>query len=128
MNNYMKLYWLSRLDNVHGLFLGITIFFLLAAVIVLLVLLLEGKEYWEGTTIKKTIKYIKLSAWIGFVSLTILMFIPTRNDLIFIYAGGKTMNFIESDTSINKIPEKTTAFIVDYLDKQINECKKETTK
>ena len=39
-------------------------------------------------------------------------------------AGGKTMDFIESDTSINKIPAQTTKLITNYLEQQIKEVKK----
>ena len=48
------------------------------------------------------------------------LFIPSKNDVIFIIAGGKTIDFIKSDTSINKIPAQTTKLITDYLQEQIN--------
>jgi len=49
---------------------------------------------------------------------------PSKNDMILIYAGGKTMDYVQKDTSLQKIPYQTTAIISDYLDKTIKEMKK----
>lgn len=53
------------------------------------------------------------------------VFLPTQKEAIMIIAGGKTMDFIQKDTSVRKIPHQTTEFISEYLDKQIKELSKE---
>jgi hypothetical protein len=52
---------------------------------------------------------------------------PTRNEAILIMAGGKTLDFAQSDTSLSKIPYEATEIISGYLEKSIKELKKENT-
>lgn len=53
----------------------------------------------------------------------VLIFLPTRNEVIAIYAGGKTLDFAQQDSSLAKIPAQTTEVISNYLDKMIKEEK-----
>ena len=59
-----------------------------------------------------------------FISIVLATFLPSKDDMILIYAGGKAMDFVQADSSINKIPAQTTKFIKDYLDKQVKELNK----
>ena len=48
-----------------------------------------------------------------------LVFIPTQNEAIVIFAGGKTIDFIEADSSIQKIPHQTTEIISKFMENEI---------
>ena len=123
MNNYSKIYWLTRLDNIQAFFataFAISLIILFVYHLIMLYLSFDNdvKEYNRNWS-----KYRNISLWVGLVSGIFLVFIPTKNDIILIYAGGKTMDFVQSDTSLSKIPYQTTSIISEYLDRSIEELK-----
>ena len=130
MSNYSKIYWLTRLDNIQVLFFVLIVISAIA-VIAYLVSYSAIYEYGKGETEAAQSRFSKKNKWIvkysliSFIlSFLIVTFLPSKNDMIVIYAGGKTMNYIQSDTSLAKIPYQTTTIISNYLDKQINVLKK----
>lgn len=120
LNNYSQLYWLTRLDGLKAMFLTISVLSGIALGLTILFSIIMADIESEETiaNVKKIRNYSILPFIISFIFATLL---PTKNEMIFIYAGGKTMDFIDSDTSINKIPAQTTKIITDYLEKQIKE-------
>lgn len=119
MDNYSKIYWLTRLDNLQAFF---QIVFTISATVLFLYHLImalsidEKEEYEQNWS-----KYRNLSFWVGLTALILMVFMPTKNDMILIYAGGKTMDYVQADSSLAKIPYQTTAIISNYLDKSIKE-------
>lgn len=117
MSNYSKLYWLTRLDNINDFFhiliaAGIILFFILGFYR-LFSFLLEN-EYEK-------------KPWIWFMTSSFLflgvignVLTPTKNEAIFIIAGGKVMDFAQNDSSLNKIPEQATKMLSSWMDKEIN--------
>lgn len=127
MNNYWSLYLLTRLDGVNSLFTVLTIVLFVG---ILFLIILYGVNYIEidySDTADKTLSTIrKHFKWLIPLSVLfslILVALPTKNDVIFIVAGGKTIDFIQNDTTINKIPAQTTILISEFLEKQIKEIK-----
>ena len=122
MNNYSSLYWLTRLDNFNTLLIITAI---LSAIVIFIYCLCYAMAY-DGKS-KQAIgtykKHKNRAFWIGTIACILVAFIPTKNEIVFIIAGGKTMSYIQSDTSLNKIPYQTTKIISDYLAKQIKEVK-----
>jgi uncharacterized membrane protein len=122
MNNYAKLYWLTRLDNITIALSVLLCLSLVVLIFYLVHLFVEGYDAEDLAAHKKRYgKYINMSIWSLVISSIVLVFMPTKNDLILIYAGGKTMDYVQSDTSLSKIPYQTTAIISQYLDKSIKE-------
>ena len=124
MDNYSKIYWLTRLDNIQAFFtplivLGITTF---AMYYIVMAFKCFNKKDVEDYN-KNYKKYKTTSIWVSIVTGFLLVFLPTKNDMILIYAGGKTMNYVQSDTSLSKIPYQTTSIISEYLEKSIKEIK-----
>ncbi len=129
MSNTANLYWLTRIDSINTL-IGIMAFILL---------LVSGGIYlacWVGTDFdqfhkneieqRKAIrkKYRNKTRWLiplGMFLFIISVLSPSKNEVIFIVAGSKTLDFIQSDTSLNKIPAQTTAIISQFLNNQIKE-------
>ena len=125
MNNYLNLYLLTRLDGICGMLstlVGVFAIILVIAFIGRLACLTDKNAEVENAT---KIGF-KIFLPILIVSIILSISIPTKNEAIFIIAGGKTIDFIQNDTSICKLPAQTTAIISNYLDKQIKEI--ETTK
>lgn len=129
MSNYSKIYWLTRLDSVHGVLqclLASAAILLIVYFIFLAVELSDGGDFQKFK--KSWSKYTSASSWIGIISVIILIFLPTKNEMILIYAGGKTMDFVQQDSSLSKIPSQSTYIITEYLNKTIKEFDNEKTK
>ena len=125
MNNYLTIYWLTRLDILHDLS-GVL---LICGIIILFVyfLIVIMSLYTQEDCNKYHLRYKKiriLSIWVVIISGLILTFIPTKSEMILIYAGGKTMDYVQADTSLSKIPYQTTTIISNYLDNAIKELNK----
>ena len=120
MTNYGKLYWLTRLDGLNSMaevcsyLIGIALVF---TIIFYCVTKIEGDASYYNPLGKANNVLIPILVF----STLIQVFLPTKNEAMFIIAGGKAVNFIEKDTSINNIPEQTTAIITKYLDNTLKE-------
>lgn len=133
MNNYEKLYWLTRLDPIHD---AICVIMGLLALAIIGIMIFNtaskmeddcyGKNEIESR--KKMRKKVKKNLYwvlpLLFIFSIASVLFPTKKDAIFIVAGGKTIDFIQKDTSINKIPSQTTALVSEFLEKQIKELEK----
>ena len=82
----------------------------------------KGNEY-KYLNLRK--RAIKLLSPLIIIAACIRLFLPTKNEMIMIYAGGKAMDFVQQDSSINKIPAQSTKIISDYLDKTIEDLKED---
>lgn len=129
MSNYAKLYWLTRLDSI-SIFFGFLIAFAIISAIVFLIMHSDSPLSFETDKLKvwpakqkNYVNWIKKCLFAAVFFLLIEVFLPSKRDVILIVAGGKTIDFIQSDTSINKIPAQTTAIISDFLNKKIKELK-----
>jgi hypothetical protein len=56
-----------------------------------------------------------------FVGIGGLTFIPTTKQMIFIIAGGKTLDYVSKDQSLRKIPGQVTEITTEWLDKKLKE-------
>lgn len=133
MSNYSKLYWLTRLDGINGFFIALDIIsgVLILAIIIGCFISSDFDEYKKESEIKirkelrqKIRKKIPLLSVLLSLGIIISIFTPTKNEAIFIMAGGKTMDYVQSDTSLSKMPYQATKIISDYLQKQIDGNKK----
>lgn len=50
-----------------------------------------------------------------------LTFIPTTKQMIFIIAGGKTLDYVSKDQSLRKIPGQVTEITTEWLDNKLKE-------
>ncbi len=124
MSIYSQLYWLTRLDSIFGLFVTAS---LLIAVILAVKFML-----WTCGDDDDCMFETKSTGWILFsiMCLTIIIacLIPTKKEVIFIVAGGKTIEYIEKDTSISKIPGQSTALLSKYLENELKQMSSDTVK
>lgn len=133
MNNYEKIYWLTRLDGLNSLFVVMSILSI-ALILLISISSLASKDfdqYYDGHRLKERINTrLKFTSKIKYLTLTLIVgvlgviFLPTQKEAILIFAGGKTMDFVQKDTSIRKIPEQTTLLISTFFQKQIEEMNK----
>jgi hypothetical protein len=122
MNNYEKIYWLTRLDVLEKFFTTLVVI---------------GSVFIAGRAVYKFIMhsgedepslkwYNHLFFWpVYLVAILGLVFTPTQKEAIVIFAGGKTIDFIQSDSSMQKIPHQTTEIISKFMENEILEMNKE---
>lgn len=127
-NNYQNLYWLTRVDGINGLVLALGVICLVACFLIPFVCMMTSDfdSYKEDDEIKERkatrAKYMKKTKWLlplGFFFILCRIMIPSQKDIVLIIAGGKTIDFIQTDTSVSKIPSQTTAIISQFLNNQI---------
>lgn len=128
MNNYLTFYALTRIDHVHDLLRGISIALFIVTVIYFVLYGLMSVDDDDDCPTEKYKnfgkKYIK---WFIILILTfniIRTFLPTRNETIMILAGGKALDYVQTDSNLVKLPYQTTEFISKFLETEINELKK----
>lgn len=130
MSPYSKLYWLTRLDSIHALFTTFAIVLAVAGIAIIIYAVISSdfdQFYDEDELTKRRNERRKITSkfWIVFVGSALFGILasltPTKNEAIFIVAGGKTIDWVQQDSSINKIPSQTTLIISDFLEKKIKE-------
>jgi hypothetical protein len=133
MSNYAKIYWLTRLDSLNVLFFTIavisTIILLVYALVYVITAATEEWDEGERKAYEANWGWIKNSClFVSIVCGLCATFIPTKNEALLIYAGGKTLNYVQSDTSLAKIPNQATSIVSEYMDKALKELKEESKK
>lgn len=113
-----EIYWISRLDYICGLFIALTIFFGVATVIGGLTLTVMDKSDNDYPTILKTVKRSILI--LGF-SLLGVIFLPNTKEAYMIWGLGGTIDYIKSNETVQKLPDKTVQCLDKFLDEYLNE-------
>lgn len=129
MSNTAALYWLTRVDDFSNVLIGAMV--VLSGLGIVFGLIWAFSVGFDEESTKLGRKWFKTCLIIiPFLAIT-NAFIPSQKEAILIVAGGKTLDFIGSDTSIQKIPGQTTKIVSDFLEQQIKnlnqDAKQETT-
>jgi hypothetical protein len=121
MNYSKQIYWLTRLDSIHRLFETMVVIAIVGLAMLIVIKLIDYVESNEGTK-----RPWLVGTFIFFLSISIIgkTFLPTTKEAIFIVAGGKTLDYIATDTSVNKIPDKLANITTTWLDQKLDELKK----
>ena len=127
MSSYAKLYWLTRLDNIN-FFIGALCFLFFITFVTFLIINIANDDDVSKEMKRKFTRITWMSGILFLMSFILFILTPTKKDVIFIIAGGKTIDFVQQDSSINKIPGQTTKIISDFLDKKIKEMEADTVK
>lgn len=109
-----ELYWLTRIGTLHSL-LAICICISGAVALWFVTVYFMNLNIYEDTC-DRALKCIKTSLCIIICSALALAFIPSRKDLLLIYGVGGTIDYVQSDTIAQKIPEKVIKACDIYLD------------
>lgn len=133
MNNYWLIYWITRLNNIRD-FGGVLCFFGTIGLVVAIVLYYvpPDSEINRETKLEKRRKASRWVLWVAPIMLCIgiilQLFIPTTHEAMFIALGGKTLDYVQADTSLQKIPAQTTKLIESYIEKALKDFEQKETK
>ena len=126
MSNMVLIYWLTRLSSIQGLFATaaiITSTFITAGLLAYSVQLVDSYEH-EQKELKQKRKWFVNKIWIVCLLWVVTILTPDTKEAMLIIAGGKTMDYVQQDTSLRKIPYKATELILKKMDEYVDETTK----
>jgi len=129
MSNTALIYWLTRLSNISDFFLTLGV---ISAIIVGIgvlgysIVLIEsyGDDEIEY---KQKRKMFFNKVWIPILFFVMCILTPNTKEAMLIIAGGKTLDYVQSDTSLQKIPYKATELILKKMDEYVDETVRDNT-
>ena len=120
--NYFLIYLITIADNIKVFGAILSVILGVLGVFISCHILLYYLEY------DKIPKYTKrfVASFIFFLSVATLT--PSTNKMLLIVAGGQTLNYIEQDENLKKIPYKATEVVAQYLDSKLKETENKIKK
>jgi hypothetical protein len=110
------------MDSISAFFLALSIISGIGAIIMLFIVNIDHyEEHKEKRLYIRFRIFMVMALFFGITN----VFIPTTKQCIMIYAGGKTLDYIESDTSLQQIPSKSTEIILNKLNEYLKETNHE---
>lgn len=113
-----EIYWISRLDYICNLFIVLSIIFGTIVVIGGFTLVVANRLDNDYPTI---LKIVKRSILILGFSLLGVIFLPNTKQAYMIWGLGGTIDYIKSNETVQKLPDKTIQCLDKFLDKYLNE-------
>lgn len=120
-----SIYWLTRLDNISSFFstvLGLSCLAIIAMLIFRGICYVDAQEYERKNWLLGIFIFLATLGGLGKV------FTPTTKEAIFIVAGGKTLDYIGKDTSLQKIPGQITGITSTWLESKLKELEEDIEK
>lgn len=125
-----EIYWITRLDGINTFLL--VLFALGASALVFFVIGLGAKicnkkyndeygddaDYVIGCMMEKISKPFVIA---GVVAILLHIFVPTTKEALLIYGVGGAIDYVQSNETIKKLPDKA----VEALDKYLDELNKD---
>lgn len=113
-----EIYWISRLDYICSLFIVLSIIFGTVTVVGGFTLVVSDRSDNGYPTI---LKIVKRSILILGFSLLGVIFLPNTKQAYMIWGLGGTIDYIKSNETVQKLPDKTVQCLDKFLDKYLNE-------
>lgn len=113
-----EIYWISRLDYICNLFIVLSIIFGAIVVVGGFILVVSDRSDNDYPTI---LKIVKRSILILGFSLLGVIFLPNTKQAYMIWGLGGTIDYIKSNETVQKLPDKTIQCLDKFLDKYLNE-------
>ena len=117
-----EIYWITRLGNLKGSFIALTIIFGILSAIFFIFSVASRNENWdEKDSILKSFKRV-LS--ICTVSVLGLIFTPSTNEALMIWGIGGTIDYIKTNDTAKQLPDKC----IEALDKWVESINESNNK
>jgi hypothetical protein len=113
-----EIYWISRLDYICNLFIALSIIFGAIVVVGGFILTIVNKSEEDYPTI---LKIVKRSILILGFSLLGVIFLPNTKQAYMIWGLGGTIDYIKSNETIQKLPDKTVQCLDKFIDEYLEE-------
>lgn len=127
MNEYLLLYLITRLDSLALPFMiGIfgSVVLCVVSGITSVSFILAGYDDDEPPKLLAQKVLIRSSLVLASL-LALTVIIPSKDEMMLIIAGGKTIEYIKQDKNLQSIPFKTSELVAQVLDKELEKLKEE---
>lgn len=115
-----EIYWISRLDYINSLFIALSVIFGSITVVGFFTHLMC--EDGDKGTDKLVLKRFYQRALLFFIpSILTVVFIPTSKEAYMIWGVGGTIDYIKSNETIQKLPDKTVQCLDKFIDEYLQE-------
>lgn len=131
MSNIALIYWLTRLSSISDFFLTLGVISALlisGGVFGYSFAILDSYRDEEKVEYKQKRKKFSNKIWVPILFFVLYILTPNTKEAMLIIAGGKTMDYVQSDTSLQKIPYKATELILKKMEDYIDETTSDSTK
>ena len=133
MSNIALIYWLTQLSSISNFFLTLGIISVVVIGIGILgysVAMIDCYREDEEIEYRQKRKKFFDKIWVPILLFIFYILTPDTKEAMIIIARGKTLDYVQSDTSLQKIPYKATELILKKMDEYIDETveEKSTTK
>lgn len=125
------IYWLTRLSSISDLFFGLGMLssiFIFVGVLAYTFMIMDFPSDEDEIEYKQKRKKFFNKIWVPILFFVLNILTPNTKEAMLIIAGGKTMDYVQSDTSLQKIPYKATELILKKMEDYINETTSDSTK
>ena len=122
MNWYKLFYWLTVADNAKSMFITFTVIFTLISVVATIAYFANMDAVDEQ---KMSRKWMWWSYPFMILFWSLFVFTPNKKDALLIVAGGGTMEFLTTDSTVKQIPHELSSFVVTQLKSMGEEAKVE---
>ena len=125
------IYWLTRLSSISDLFFGLGMLssiFIFVGVLAYTFMIMDFPSDENEIEYKQKRKKFYNKIWVPILFFVLNILTPNTKEAMLIIAGGKTMDYVQSDTSLQKIPYKATELILKKMEDYINETTSDSTK
>lgn len=116
-NDMNEIYWITRLDAIQTL--AIIAVFILGVLTSISIIGWFVDDDFENESKFKNMA-IKCAAYIS-IPIFLLLFIPSKRDMLMIIGIGGTIEYLKSNDTANKLPDKVIMAIDKLLDDTIEE-------
>ena len=113
-----EIYWISRLDYICNLFIVLSIVFGVIVVVGGFTLIVADKSDNDYPVILKT---VNKSLLMFSCSILVVIFLPNTKQAYMIWGLGGTIDYIKSNETVQKLPDKTVQCLDKFIDKYLNE-------
>jgi hypothetical protein len=131
MSNMALIYWLTRLSSISDLFFGLGMLssiFIFVGVLAYTFMIMDFPNDEDEIEYKQKRKKFFNKIWVPILFFVLNILTPNTKEAMLIIAGGKTMDYVQSDTSLQKIPYKATELILKKMEDYIDETTCDSTK
>ena len=118
-----EIYWITRFDGIHCVFLIFLIISAIISVIFTLVYIINycNEQYYNNNEEYKayqklSIKFLKITIPIFIVTCLGTVFVPNTKDALLIYGVGGTIDYVKSNPTAKQLPDKC----INALDKWVD--------
>lgn len=119
-----ELYWLTRLDYLQAAIITAITISAISMVVFIITsfvcgdLSINHDRYTEYNKewARRAFRYVKTSAAVLVLSIIALIFTPSTNEALIIYGVGGTIDYIQENETIQKLPDKVVNALDAWVD------------